>query len=266
MIRLSYDEIKEREVNILNYIKDVCNKNNLKYYLYAGSLAGAVNYNDFLPNDDDIDIVLSRSDYEKLLAILNKSKKYKLLTPYNNSSYYYPFAKLVDKETSLKEKSRLKISDLGIYVDIFPMDGLPKYFKKAYLFKMRIYKKLLLTKMLSKPEVKSVKHIYFLLKYYLFMFINYLFRKREENYFALLVDKKSKKYKFDSSKYVSLVSYGSRNNNYILKSEFEKQNEYLFCGSYYTSVKDSSMLLDRIYGNKTNNCNSRNHDFVAFLK
>ena len=72
MIMLSYDEIKEREVNILNYIKDVCNKNNLRYYLYSGTLAGAVEYNDFLPNDDDIDIVLSRPDYERLLVILKK--------------------------------------------------------------------------------------------------------------------------------------------------------------------------------------------------
>ena len=266
MIKLSYDEIKEREVNILNYIKDVCNKNNLKYYLYSGTLAGAVKYNDFLPNDDDIDIVLSRPDYERLLVILKKCKKYKLLTPYNNSNYYYPFAKLVDKKTSLREKSRLKISDLGIYVDIFPMDGLPKYFKKTYLFKMRVYKKLLLTKMLSKPEVKSIKHIYFLLKYYMFMFINYLFRNRKDNYFALLIDKKSKKYKYDSSKYISLVCYGSRNNNYILKSDFEKQSEYLFCGNYYTSIEDSSMLLDRIYGKKINNCNNRKHNFIAFLK
>ena len=266
MIKLSYNEIKESEVNILNYIKDVCNKNNLKYYLYAGTLAGAVKYNDFLPNDDDIDIVLSRPDYERLLVVLNRSKKYKLLTPYNNSNYYYPFAKLVDKKTSLKEKSKVKINDLGIYVDIFPMDGLPKYLKKTYLFKMRVYKKLLLTKMLSKPDVKSVKHIYFLLKYYLFMFIGYLFRNKGENYFAILIDKKSRKYNYDSSTYISLVSYGSRNNNYISKSVFEKQSKYLFCGTYYTSVEDSSMLLDKIYNNKINNCNNRKHDFIAFLK
>ena len=156
-MELSLEEIRNIELNMLNYIKEKCNENNIKYYLYAGSLAGALKYNNFLPNDNDIDIVLLRNDYEKLLSILEQDEKYLLLTPYNNKNYYYPFAKLVDKNTKIIENSRVKINELGVYIDIFPMDNIPKYFKKIYLFKMRIYKNLLLTKILSKPKISSFK-------------------------------------------------------------------------------------------------------------
>lgn len=265
-MKLSIEEIRNIEINILDYVKNTCKKNNLKYYLYAGSLAGAVNYNNFLPNDNDIDIVLLRSDYEKLLDILEKENKYLLLTPYNNKNYYYPFAKLVDIKTKIIESSRVKIDNLGVCIDIFPMDNLPKYFKKIYLFKMRIYKKLLLTKMLTKPKFNSFKHLFYLIKYYVLMFINYLFRKKDNNYFALLIDKKSKKYNSINSKYISLVNYGSKNNNYTLKKDFIKQKEYLFCNKYYTSTKDAKMLLEKIYGKKKHSKKSRNHEFIAFYK
>jgi len=265
-MKLSLEEIRNIEINILDYIKKICKENDIKYYLYAGSLAGALAYNGFLPNDNDIDIVLLRSDYEKLLSILEKEEKYLLLTPYNNKNYYYPFAKLVDKNTKITENSRIKINELGVYVDIFPMDNIPKYFKKIYLFKMRIYKNLLLTKILSKPKISSFKHLYYLFKYYIVMFVDYMFKNKDDNYFALLIDKKSKKYNLKDSIYISLVNYGSRNNNYILKEKFTIQKEYLFCNKYYTSTKNAEMLLNKIYGNKKHNKNSRNHKFVAFYR
>lgn len=265
-MELSLDEIRKIEINILDHIKKICIENNIKYYLYAGTLAGAVEHNNFLPNDNDIDIILLRNDYEKLLNILENDEKYLLLTPYNNKNYYYPFAKLVDKNTKIIENSREKIDNLGIYVDIFPMDNIPKHLKKIYLFKMRIYKKLLLTKILSKPKINSPKHIYYLFKYYIFFAINNMFKHKNNNFFALLIDKKAKKYNLKDSKYVSLVNYGSRNNNYILKNEFITQKEYLFCNNYYTSTKNAKKLLNKIYGEKKYYKTSRNHKFVAFYK
>ena len=266
MKKISNTEVRKREIKLLNYVKEICIKNNLKYYLYAGSLAGAFYYEGFLPNDDDIDIVLSRPDYEKLIRILDKDDKYKLLTPYNNTNYYYPFAKLVDNKTKIVENSRLKIEDLGIYIDIFPMDGLPKYLKKIYLFKMRIYKNLLLTKMVDKPTVKKLKHIYFLLKYYIIICIDHIFKNKDDNYFAIIIDKKAKKYNYDNSKYISLVSYGNRNNNYVLKDYFLKQKQYKFCNDYYTSIEDAPYLLNKIYAGKIHKYKHSKHNFVAFFK
>lgn len=258
-------EIRKIELEILNYLKTICNKHKLKYYLYAGSLAGAVYYEDFLPGDNDIDIALLREDYEKLMDILTKDDKYLLLTPYSNKDYYYPFAKLVAKNTKIKENSRVEIKDLGIYVDIFPMDNLPKYFKKMYLFKMRLYKSLLLSKMLSKPKITAVKHIPYLIKYYFFMIINFLFNKKDNNYLALLIEKKAKKYINNNSLYISLVNYGSRNNNYILKKEFIKQKKYKFCNQEYTATFNNKLLLEKIYSKKRKN-KSREHKFVAFYR
>lgn len=267
MKRMTNDEIRKIEVNILSYVKSICKKNNLTYYLYAGTLVGAVLYGDFLPEDDDIDIILPRKDYDKLLSILDKSNKYKLFSPYNNKDYYYSFAKLSDKHTLLIEKSRVKIENLGVHIDIFPMDGIPNHFKKIYLFKMRIIKKLLLTKLVDKPKITKLRHYKYLIKYYIMMFIEKINKNKDNNYLALLIDKKAKKYDYDSSKYVSLVTYGSRNSNYIKKDDFSLQDVYYFNNDYYTGSKNSEVLLEKIYGKKNNTKKHHiSHGFVAFFK
>lgn len=266
MRQINKNEIRNREIAILKYIKNICEENNLKYYLYAGTLVGALEYQDFLPTDDDIDIVLARPDYEKLLNLLKNNHKYTLFTPYENKEYYYPFAKLSDNETIIKEKSRLNIEGLGIHVDIFPMDGLPKYFKKLYLLKMRFLKKILLTKMVEKPKIKKIKHLYYLFKYYILIMVDNIFRSKENNYFALLIDKKSQKYNYENSTYISLINYGNRNSNYIDKDLFSEQKIYYFRDDYYTSSKNSETLIKKIYGNKKCKRASIDHGFVAFLK
>ncbi len=263
-MEIDLNQIRKIELGILDYIKKVCNENNINYYLYAGTLAGAVKNKGFLPNDNDIDIALLREDYEKLISLLMKQDKYLVLTPYNNKDYYYPFTKVVDKTTKIKENSRTPIKDLGIYVDIFPMDNIPNHFKKLYLIKMRIYKSLLLSKLLERPKITKIKHIPYLLKYYLFMIINYLFRNKDNNYLALFIERKSKKYCNYNSKYISLVNYGSRNNNYILKDDFLSQKEYEFCQQKYTSTLNSELLLSKIYS--TRKRKSREHNFIAFYR
>lgn len=126
MKELSIDEIKEIELQILDYIDSVCKENNLHYYLSGGTLLGAIRHKGFIPWDDDIDINMPRKDYEKLLLIINESdNKYKALSYKYETDYYYPFAKIIDSSTMVTENNTVKSSKMGIWVDIFPIDNLP---------------------------------------------------------------------------------------------------------------------------------------------
>lgn len=139
-------EQKKIQINILKETVRVCEENNLIYFLGGGTLLGAVRHQGYIPWDNDIDIMLPRKDYEKLLEIFNRcsKKNYKLLSYKYNKGYYYPFNKIVNINTEVIENKFRRIEELGIYIDVFPIDFLPeenKNIKKIfryYKFRERI--------------------------------------------------------------------------------------------------------------------------------
>ena len=118
-------EIQQMELGIMEYIHEVCEKIGVKYFLAYGSLIGAVRHQGFIPWDDDMDICMLRDDYEKLqdYLIANPSERYQVMSYKNNRNYVYPFMKVMDNQTYLIEEDVRIDSNMGIYVDIFPVDG-----------------------------------------------------------------------------------------------------------------------------------------------
>ena len=70
MRQLSVKESQDISLEILKVIADICDKNSLRYSLIYGTLLGAIRHNGFIPWDDDVDIMMPRPDYEKLLKYL----------------------------------------------------------------------------------------------------------------------------------------------------------------------------------------------------
>ena len=126
-MKIGNSEYKKILIDLLEYIDDICRKNNIKYSLIGGSMIGAVREKGIIPWDDDIDIILIRSEYDRLIKLLEQSnnKKYKLFNNENNDSYYYPFAKLINTDTLLEEKNVKKIDGYGAYIDIFTYNYVP---------------------------------------------------------------------------------------------------------------------------------------------
>ena len=118
-------EIQQMELGIMEYIHKTCQKIGVKYFLAYGSLIGAVRHKGFIPWDDDMDICMLREDYEKLqdYLISNPDERYEVMSYKNNLNYVYPFMKVQDNQTYLLEEDIRIDSNMGIYVDIFPVDG-----------------------------------------------------------------------------------------------------------------------------------------------
>ena len=124
---MEQNKIKDLQMSLLELMKvlhDVCIKYNIKYYMLGGTMLGAVRHKGFIPWDDDMDIGLERSDYDKLLSIPKSAWPSNIVikTPRNSKDYIFPYCKLMNTNTTLIE-NRLNGIIEGIYIDIFPIDG-----------------------------------------------------------------------------------------------------------------------------------------------
>lgn len=127
MHKISLEEMKSIELNILKDVSEFCDKNNICYYLCGGSLLGAVRHRGFIPWDDDIDIAMPREDYKKFLKIYNQEEKfYKVNAIENNKNWHMSFARVEHLKTVLYEKTlKSKYRKRHLFIDVFPIDGIP---------------------------------------------------------------------------------------------------------------------------------------------
>lgn len=112
----------------------ICRKYDLKYSMEGGTLIGAVKYGDFVPWDDDVDVVMRRADYEKFLQVApGEVKPEFFLQSYNNVSQFpLNYAKLCLNGTMLTDYAYSHLTEMhhGIFIDIFPIDNVsPRTFK-----------------------------------------------------------------------------------------------------------------------------------------
>lgn len=138
MKKLTLREIQLTELALVDVFDKVARKYDLKYTLCAGSLIGAVRHKGFIPWDDDIDISMPRPDYEKLIKLNEEEELWPsnmILASHEAGNLRTPFMKLFDTNTKIVEENYDEEEVDSLWIDIFPVDGLPddeKAIKKHY--------------------------------------------------------------------------------------------------------------------------------------
>lgn len=124
----SINQLQETLLQMLADFDEVCRKYDIKYTLFAGTALGAVRHQGFIPWDDDLDIIMLRSEYERFFELAAKDfskNKYYVQKEY---SPHWPmfFSKLRLNNTAAIEKYHPKdaLMHQGVYIDIFPCDNL----------------------------------------------------------------------------------------------------------------------------------------------
>lgn len=125
MRRIGNEELKKIQLDILVDVDKYCVNNNISYSLAYGTLIGAVRHKGYIPWDDDIDIIMPRTDYERFVREFNGVyDNLKVVSPYTNKKYYAPYANIINTETVLFESVEHGI-EIGVKIDVFPIDNVP---------------------------------------------------------------------------------------------------------------------------------------------
>ncbi len=242
---LSADEIKKILVEILVVVDRFCRENKLIYFLTGGTLLGAVRHKGFIPWDDDIDIAMPRESYERLLRTFNRNRKdhYRIIDVSNTKNYYLQFAKVIDNQTVWHEEFA-KAIDIGVYVDIFPLDYIGSDYAKAKALNKQteFYRKLLRAKVYGWYGTRKW--------YRNLMAMSFSVLPISTKTIIKKIDKLSRSYEKDSnSKYAAVMVFMAYGEREIMESKwFSKIIELPFENHTFCAPAEYDSVLESLYG------------------
>lgn len=247
MKELSLRDIQLIELNILNYLDSKCKKLNLRYGLTSGSVLGAIRHKGFIPWDDDIDVVMPRPDYELLISEMQSDdSRYVLKTPYNDEEYLYEYIKLMDTDTLLIEDPDRDAIKTHIYIDIFPIDGVPSdpENRRKHFCRVNNAKKMFTARCRLKYKINRTKG----LSRYLYKITNVIMCILPKSYYIQRLDRISKGYPFDTSEFAAVVT-GQGEREVLRTKDYQLDGLVEFEGQQYSTYKKPEEYLMQFFGN-----------------
>ncbi len=272
MRRLEIPEIKERIFAVLCAVRDLCEKHGIRYSLTGGTLLGAVRHGGFIPWDDDIDIMMPRPDYDRFIAIVKETgAPFDLFcAEIRGDAYGYPFAKACDPDTLVIEAGMdEKNVRFGVYVDIFPVDGIADTLSAAkrrcacftFLHGLKI------TSVWSGYHRSKLRKWYFEpLRYVCYLASRVIGRKRID----AMLEKSMRKKPYAEAVYAGRLvgDFGVR--EIAPRSLFDSLSVISFEGEPFSAVTDAHTFLTNLYGDymtpPPKEKQVSHHDFQAYAK
>ncbi len=239
-------DLHSKLLDMLMAFHELCQKEGLRYYLQGGTALGAARHKGFIPWDDDIDVGMPRSDYEKLKEISASLDTgiYCFEFPSNDKTFVYAFGKMYDTSTTLIENTRYKVKR-GICIDIFPLDGAGNTFEESLVNFKAVNKKinLLLTKACAwRKGRKLYKNLALLAMRCVPEFIIDSSKLKSD------IDSMCKKLSFDECDYVANYNGAWHEKEIIKKEWYGTPTEYLFEGIKVYAAENIDAYLTSLYG------------------
>ncbi len=267
--KLTSEEIKLHQIEVLKYLKGLCEECGIRYSLAYGTLLGAVRHGGYIPWDDDIDVCMPRADYDRFVAEMKKrNDRFKLAHVDTHKTYIQCFSKLFDSETLVvkRDKTFKQTQNIGLAIDVFPMDYCPENKDEFYalLKKMNRIRKIrsyALAKGIQKRAniVKTV--IVSLFKFFVTIPGYKFWIKREEK----LIRKVSR----DKSQWLCAWDVVLSDRERVRAEQFANMGEIVFEGEKYMCLRDPHEFLSDRYGDymqpPPENERVAPHNFDAYL-
>ena len=155
--------LQNLSLEMFKYFKQICEKNNLRFFFCGGCCIGALRHKGFIPWDDDIDVFMPREDYEKFIELWSKTPVdgYILQNPYIEPDFTQNLTKIRKDNTTFLESEKEKEYSFhkGIFIDIFPLDRVASTKFKGKMHKLDAIFMMLFTRKYIPPNEKGLKKI-----------------------------------------------------------------------------------------------------------
>lgn len=246
-------KVQEISLEIVKNFIEICEKHNLRYYFIGGSLIGVLRHKGFIPWDDDIDIGLPRKDYEKFLEIADKelNEGYFISSHKTDPSWYFNMVQIMDKETVIEICSAEKPRKCYVWVDVFPIDGLPsnKINRLVHAKRVMIYRYLIqlgnIDTQVDKNRINRPWYEKSILTFFkLFKIQNLIDSEKYLEKLNLL----AQKYDFYSSEYAANLLGRYREREIVPQRYFGIPEKCIFENIEVNIPEDSHSLQTALYG------------------
>lgn len=250
---LELKDLQQKELELLILFRDICDENQLTYYISGGTFLGAIRHKGFIPWDDDIDVAMPRKDYDKFVKLAPEIfKGDKQFWHYQTvAESKRPNSRLVDYSVKIINNSWKVPRQEPVWIDIFPLDGLPDSSIKINFHKMRL---LFLKVMVGFANFENVQdnkgdrpwYERFLLSFNkLFSIGKHLNLNKQYD----LLENALRKYSTDDSKVYFNFHGAYRFNSIFNKEQIYGEGRTLeFEGSQFHAPKNYDEYLKQIYG------------------
>lgn len=241
--------LQRKMLDMMKWFHTFCEENGITYYVVGGTMLGAVRHHGFIPWDDDIDVGIPRQDYNRLLLFskeLEMRHSRYILESYANGhkDYEYPYAKIYDTFTTLVENKR-KRPKRGIFIDVFPLDGIGNTKEESFRNFIPIKHKLdfLAARSCAVREGRSFRkniavRIVGMLPEFL-VGAHKLITK---------IDKLCEKHSFDDYQFVGNIVGNWREKEIMPRAYFGEPTLYAFEDTQVYGVEDYDKYLTSLYG------------------
>ena len=238
--------------DIMRELKKILEKDNIEYYILGGTLLGAVRHKGFIPWDDDIDIGIPREQYEIFLNEISDKlpNNLKLETYKNSKSHHYYFSRIVDTRYSLKRTGSIEERNEDVWIDIFPLDGMPNNFiiRKIHMLKLLATRAMYHISCFEKVNLKRPNRPLSEKIIIKFVMITGFGRNTNTNKWLNKIDKLLKKYPYSKSNFI--VNFMGQ---YKFKEMFEKKyygkgKKYIFEDDKLMGPENYDYILKKMYG------------------
>ena len=136
----SLNETQQYILQVLREVIHVLDELEIPYYMQGGTMLGAIRHGGFIPWDDDVDLGIPRADYERLLTKVAERlpENLELRTYDDASDHHYYFARIVDTRYQIRRMGSLEERLENVWVDLFPLDGMPNGAMARMWHKLRL--------------------------------------------------------------------------------------------------------------------------------
>ena len=238
--------------DIMKYLKKYFEDNKITYYMLGGTLLGAVRHKGFIPWDDDIDIGIPRNEYDKFISEISDKlpEHLKLYTYKNEKSHHYYFSRIVDTRHSLKRTGSLVDRNEELWIDIFPLDGMPNNFilRRIHMIRLLYTRAMYHISCFDKVNLKRPGRPLSERIIIKFVMITGFGRKTDMYHWLNKLDKLLKKYPIETSKWISNFMGQYKFKEMFPKEWYGEGQFYQFEDSELFGPSNYDAILTQQYG------------------